>query len=103
MSAVLLVAVLGGAVTYAARSSFLLVAERLVRLPRPVAEALRMIPPAALAALTLPALARPDGPVELLSPELLGGALATWVAWRFRSLGLTLAVGLVAITLLGLV
>lgn len=72
---------IGGLLTYLVRISFLAFAGRMTELPPRVAIALRMIPPAALAALVLPALLRPDdAPVDLLSPVLLGGVVAAVVA-----------------------
>ena len=56
--------------TMAIRGLFLV--RRRLTVPGPGAmTALRMIPPAAFAALVVPALLRPNGPVELLSPGLL--------------------------------
>jgi branched-subunit amino acid transport protein len=59
-----------------------------------VQRVLRQIPPAALASLVLPALLRPEGRLDLLQPRLLAGAVAAAVAWRFRSVALTLVVGM---------
>ena len=94
--------VLAGLVTYAVRAVFFLAAGRMTELPPPVREVLRMIPAAALAALAIPPLLRPDGPttaLTLLSPELVAGILAGLVAWRTRNLAATIAVGIVAVLL----
>ena len=99
----LLAARLVGAGTVALRASVLVFAERLGEVPPRVREVLRMIPPAALAALVAPAVMRPEGAFELVSPESLAGLLALLVAWRTRSLLATIVVGLVAVVLLGLV
>ncbi|MDP9395433.1 MAG: AzlD domain-containing protein [Actinomycetota bacterium] len=78
------------------RASFLL--PRLsAELPPAVIEALRMIPPAAFAALVVPALLRPSGAVELLTPESLAGVVAALVAWRTRSIAATIVAGLLAV------
>jgi branched-subunit amino acid transport protein len=89
-----LAVVLAGAGTYAMRASFLAFADRLARVPPPVARLLRQIPPAALAAIVVPALVRPQGYLDLAQPRLLAGALAALVAWRTRNVGLTLVIGM---------
>lgn len=86
--------VLAGAGTYAMRASFLVFAHRLADVPPGVQRLLRQIPPAALAAIVVPALVRPDGQVDLLQPRLLAGVVAGLVAWRTRNIALTLAVGI---------
>lgn len=89
-----------GAGTYAIRSVFLVLADRLASVPEGLRIALRMIPPAALAALTAPALLRPEGHLDPVSPELGAGVLALLVAWRTRSIPLTLTAGIVAVVAL---
>lgn len=89
-----LVIVLGGVGTYAIRASFLLVADRFGDISESVQDALRMIPPAALAALVAPALLRPEGALAPLGPRALAGVLALAVAWWSRSVLLTVATGL---------
>lgn len=85
--------------TFAIRALFLV--PRRSAEPGPgVLLALRMIPPAALAALVVPALLRPEGRVELVSPGLLAGVLAGLVAWRTRSITATIGVGLVSVVIL---
>lgn len=94
---------LSGLVTYAVRSAFLLFAGRMTDLPPTVREVLRMIPAAALAALAIPPLFRPDGsdtPLTVLSPEMLAGVIAGLVAWRTKNLLATIAAGLGAVMLL---
>jgi branched-subunit amino acid transport protein len=86
--------VLAGAGTYAMRASFLLAADRLARVPPGVERLLRQIPPAALASLVVPALLRPHGDLDLLSPRLVAGLVAAAVAWRTRNVAATLAVGM---------
>ena len=58
--------------------------------------------PAVLAALVLPALVRPQGPVDLTAENLrlLSGLLAAVVAWRTRSVAATTVAGLGALWLL---
>ena len=94
----LLTIVLAGVVTYAIRASFLTVAGRMTELPRPVRTVLRMIPAAALSAITLPGLLRPDGTAfDPVNSITLGGIVAVLVSlWR-RNIGLSLAAGLVVV------
>lgn len=94
MSRVWVAIVLAGAGTFAMRASFLAAAHRLADVPPAVQRLLRQIPPAALAALTLPALVRPEGELDLFQGRLLAGLLAGVVAWRTRNAALTLVVGL---------
>ena len=58
---------------------------------------LRQIPPAALAALVVPAFLRPEGELDLWSPELAAGLVATVVCWRTKSITATLVVGMVVV------
>ncbi len=90
----LVVMLLGGLLTYGIRFSFLAFADRATDLPATVRTALRMIPPAALAALTVPAIARTDGSLALASPKVAAGLVAAAVAWKTRNPILTLVVGM---------
>lgn len=92
-----LVILVGGVVTYGIRSSFLLLAHRFGDIPPAVRDALRMIPAAALAALVLPALLRPEGEIAVLNPRALAGAIALAVAWRTRNVLATILVGLAVV------
>lgn len=95
------VIVAAGAGTYAIRVTLLAVAHRFGALSPRVAEALRMIPPAALAALTVPAVLRPDGgAVDLSDARFVAAAVAAVVAWRTKSLLATTVVGLTLATVL---
>jgi branched-subunit amino acid transport protein len=100
MSRVWATILLAGAGTFAMRASFLVVAHRLMEVPAGVQRVLRQIPPAALAALVAPALARPGGTVDLLQPRMAAGLIASVVAWRTGSASLTLVVGMGALVLL---
>ena len=86
--------VLSGMGTYAMRASFLAVAHRLATVPPWLARVLRQIPPAAMAAIVVPALVRPHGHIDLFQARLLAGLVAAAVAWRTRNAGLTLVVGM---------
>lgn len=90
------VIVCAGLLTFSVRGSFLLVAGRLESLPESARQVLRMIPAAALAALVAPAILRDDGGLTVFGPRVLAGALALVVAFRYRNILLTIAVGLVA-------
>ena len=94
MSRVWTAIVLSGVGTYAMRASFLAFAHRMAAVPPGVARVLRQIPPAALAAIVLPALVRPEGAFDLLQPRVLAGAVAALVAWKTRNVGVTLIIGM---------
>ena len=86
-----------GAGTFLMRASFLLAAHKLADVPEGVRRVLRQIPPAALAALVVPAFLRPQGDLDLWQPELAAGLLAALVCWRTKSIAATLAAGMVAV------
>ena len=94
MSRVWIAIILGGLGTYAMRASFLVFAHRLADVPPGIQRLLRQIPPAALAAIVVPALLRPADHLDLWQPRLLAGTVAALVAWRTRNIALTLAVGI---------
>lgn len=94
--------ILGGMlVTFLTRFSFigLLPAERLPPLLR---SGLRFVAPAVLASIIAPALLLPEGILDLSlrNYHLLAGLAALAVAVRFRSLWLTITVGLAAFWIL---
>lgn len=90
------IVLVGGLLTFLQRLAFLAVAHRATELPPRVRDALRMIPPAALAALVFPAVLRegPGGPLALADPPALAAVAAMAVMWRTRSVLATLAVGM---------
>jgi branched chain amino acid efflux pump len=92
--------VLAGLGTYATRLSFLGVAHRMADPPPALQRVLRMIPPAAMAALVLPAFVRPDGQFDLAQPEFVAGAVATLVAFATRNALITLGVGMTVVIVL---
>ncbi len=92
MSRVWLVVAVVGLGTLAARGSFLLVAERSQGVSRRVERVLRMIPPAALAAIVGLQLADPDGSTGLVA-RLVAAGVATVITWRWANLALALVVG----------
>lgn len=91
---------LAGVGTFAMRASFLVAARHLVDVPPAVTRILRQIPPAALASLVLPALLRPGGEFGLLQARLAAGLVAAVVAWKTRSTGITLVVGMALVSVL---
>jgi len=94
MSRIWVAIVLSGIGTYAMRASFLVFAHRLADVPPGVQRLLRQIPPAALAAIVIPALLRPEDTLDLWQPRFLAGVVAALVAWRTRNIALTLVVGI---------
>lgn len=100
MSTAWVAVILAGIGTFAMRGSFLLAAHRMTEVPPFAQRLLRQIPPAALASLVLPALIRPDGQLDLFSPEAAAGLVAGIVAWRTRNSILTLVVGMAVLVAL---
>jgi branched-subunit amino acid transport protein len=101
MSAAWTTILLAGLGTYAMRASFLAVAHRMVHVPPRVHRILRQIPPAALSALVVPAVVRPDGYLDLLQARVPAAVLAAVVAWRTRNVALTLVVGMGVLWIVG--
>jgi branched-subunit amino acid transport protein len=95
VSAAWVTVLLAGAGTFAMRASFLAAAHRMDDVPPRARRVLRQIPPAALAALVVPAVVQPDGRLDLLQGRVPAALLAALVAWRTRNAALTIAVGLV--------
>lgn len=91
------VIIVGGAVTFLLRGSFLVVAERVVSTSEDRRLAFRMLPAAALAALAFPALLRPDGALELTGPRPIVAVVALVIAFWTRSLIWTIAGGLLLV------
>jgi branched-subunit amino acid transport protein len=86
--------VLAGIGTFTMRASFLALAHKLREVPPWAERILRQIPPAALAALVVPALVRPHGEFHLFQARAAAGILAALVAWRTRNVALTLVIGI---------
>ena len=100
-SALGLLIVAMGIVTYAIRLSLILLLGRFT-VPPLVQRALRFVPPAVLSALIFPELLLPGGTVmsSLGNPRLLAGALAGVVAWKSKNALLAITVGMVALWVL---
>lgn len=88
-----------GAVTYALRSSLIVLLSS-AEVPALLERAFRYVAPAVLAALAVPAFLAPGGALALDVPRLLAGVAGGAVAWRFRSVLGTLVAGMA--TYLGL-
>ena len=85
----------------ALRCSFIMFAQRVKDAPEAVHDVLRMVPPAAFAALVVPQIVRPEGAWTGLSPELVSAVLAAAVAWLTKSITWTILVGLGSVLVLG--
>ena len=87
--------------TFAWRFSFIQLFGR-VEVPEQLERALRFVPPAVLSAIVLPVVARLDGQIliSFANPRLIAGAIAALVAWRTKSVLLTIAVGMVMLWVL---
>jgi branched-subunit amino acid transport protein len=95
---------LAGLLTFATRLSFIALLGR-VETPPLLARALRYVPPAVLSAIVFPELLLREGKVDvtLHNLRLFAGLLAVLVAWRTKSVLLTIAVGMGALWLLQVV
>lgn len=71
-----------------------------VTIPTRIGSALRLVAPAVLAGLVAQTLVLDDGAIRGSATWYLAALLAALVAWRTRSVGLTLALGMVAIWVL---
>jgi len=69
------------------------------RVPAPVQRALRFVPAAVLAALTVPALLRLEGTIDvsLDNHRLIAGAVAGLIAWTTRNVLATIGVGMIVL------
>ncbi len=87
-----------GVVTYAIRLSLIMLLGR-VTLPALLVRALRLVPAAVLSAIIFPELLLPHATLDVspANARLLAGLLAAVVAWRTRSVVLTVAVGMAAL------
>jgi branched-subunit amino acid transport protein len=93
-----LVLLIGGALTYLTRLSFIWLFERMA-VPQLLQRGLRFVPPAVLSVIIFQELLIRDGRlmVGLDNTRLLAGIVAILVAWRTRSALLTIAVGMAAL------
>lgn len=90
-----------GVLTFAIRSSFIYLFGRIDRVPERVTNALRFVPPAVFAALTVPAFVAPDGAVAVVGNDrLVAGVVAAAVTWYVDDVFATIAVGMATLWLL---
>lgn len=96
-----LVICVAGLGTFALRASSIALMGR-AAMPPLIARGLAFVPPAVLAALVFPGMAKLDGAILLApdNPRLIAGALALAVAWVSKSMLATLVVGMGALWLL---
>jgi branched-subunit amino acid transport protein len=92
--------VLVGLGAFLSRGLFFFLTSRTDQVPEWTHVWLSMVPPAAFAALVMPALLAPKGDLRLISAELLAALVAGGVAWRTRSVAATILVGFGAFMLL---
>lgn len=87
--------ILAGIITYLIRLSFILLLEKW-SIPDWFRRSLRYVPPAVLSAILVPELASWNGRLNFSweNPQILPGILAILIAWRTRSVLLSLAAGL---------
>lgn len=96
-----LIVVLVGLGTYLTRLSFIgILGDR--EIPKYLERPLRLVAPAAIAAIAIPEVVAPAGDifVSLDNLRLLAGIIAIVVAWKTRSIGWTIAVGMVSLWIL---
>jgi branched-subunit amino acid transport protein len=87
--------IIAGLLTYGIRLSFIVLFGD-GEISEPVRRGLRFVPPAVLTAIIFPELLFPNGSQEisLLNTRLIAGILAILVAWRTKSVMLTILVGM---------
>ncbi len=97
------VMLLGGLLTFGMRLSFIYLLGR-ANVPDAARRALRFVPPAVLSALVLPELLMPSGYLDVgpLNHRWLAGLVAILVAWRTRSILLTILAGMLVLLVLQL-
>lgn len=90
-----------GLATFAIRLSFIYLFGK-VEMPDLVKKALRYVPPAVLSAIVFPELLLPGGQFDLSfgNGRLIAGVLAAAVAWRTRSVVLTIVTGMAVLYIL---
>lgn len=101
MSEIWLTIVVVGVGTFAMRGAFLLFADRAGAVSPQVERVLRMIPPAALAAIVALQLADPEGSTGLVA-RLVAAAVAGAITWKYANLAIALVVGMATVMLLEL-
>ena len=92
---------IAGFLTYGMRLSFVLLFGRM-EVPPQLKQSLRFVPPAVLTAIILPELLLPRGSFDfsLGNERLLAGIIAALVAWRTKSVVITIFVGMATLLIL---
>ena len=87
--------IIAGMITYGIRLSFIILFGQR-DISEPIRRGLRFVPPAVLTAIIFPELLFPNGTMELslVNTRLMAGILAALVAWRTKSVVLTILVGM---------
>ena len=93
------VVVLAGVATFLMRFSFIALFGRF-EVPEQAERALKYIAPAVLAAITLPAILAPGGTFDPFNAYVPAAILGGLAAWRTRSIGAAIVIGLPALWLL---
>jgi len=93
-----LILIVAGLLTYLIRLSFIALLGKWTP-PDWVSHALRFVPPSVLTAIILPELLIRDNQFLPANPRLLAGILAAVVAWRTKSVVLTIAAGMITLLL----
>jgi branched-subunit amino acid transport protein len=90
-----------GLLTFGTRLSFILLLHRL-NFPGWFLRALRFVPMAVLSAIILPQLTTRNSvfDISFRNPQLYAGALAILVAWRTKSVLLTILIGMAALLII---
>ena len=96
-----LIFLLGGALTFGMRYSFIYLFGRF-EIPAMVRRALRFVPPAVFSAIIAPALFMPNNVLDLSgnNHRLLAGVVAILVAWRTKNTLVTILAGMAALLIL---
>lgn len=100
-SELLVIIILGALLTYLTRLSFIVIIPH-QSLPHFFRSGLRLVPPAVLAAIIIPAILLPAETLDLSlqNHRLLAGVVAIIIGWRFRNIWLTIASGMLTLWIL---
>jgi branched-subunit amino acid transport protein len=93
MAVIWVILVVVGLLTYLTRLSFIALLGKWAPSAW-ISRALRFVPPAVLTAILVPELLMRDSHFVPFNPRLLAGGLAAVVAWRTKSVILTIAIGM---------
>ncbi len=94
-----IVVILAGLATFGMRYVFIGLFGT-IAIPKTLERSLRYIAPAVLAALVLPAILAPDGSVIPVNPYVFAAIVGGAAAWRTRSIGAAIVIGLPVLWLL---